>query len=287
MSVIASRRLRGPLRVHRLKGSGALFKASLVILGVLVLTAVLAPLLAPHDPEFTDLGSSLAPPSLTHPLGTDFSGRDTLSRLIHGARSSLLGPLGVVAVSSLLGSFLGLAAAWHGGWLDTVISRSLDLVFAFPGLLLAMVVVAVTGPGLLAPTFAMGVAYTPYVARLVRSAALGEQIKPYITAYRVQGFSGLVIAVRHVLPNVSPVLLAQSTLNFGYALLDLAVLSYLGLGVQPPTPDWGSEIQIAQQAVLAGSPLSAVAPVLAVMVTVVVFTVVGESLADRVARRER
>ncbi|MFJ9890512.1 ABC transporter permease [Streptomyces sp. NPDC091287] len=287
MSVIALRRRPGLRSVRRLGGRDRFFSASLVVLGVLVITAVLAPLLAPHDPEFTDLNSSLAPPSLAHPLGTDFSGRDTLSRLIHGARISLLGPLGVVAVSSVLGTLLGLVAAWRGGWLDTLISRGLDLVFAFPGLLLAMVVVAVTGPGLLAPTLAMGVAYTPYVARLVRSAAIGEQAKPYVTAYRVQGFSGPAIALRHVLPNVSPVLLAQSTLNFGYALLDLAVLSYLGLGVQPPTPDWGSEIQIAQQAVLAGSPLSAAAPVLAVMVTVVVFTVVGEALADRVTHRER
>ncbi|MFB6550771.1 ABC transporter permease [Streptomyces sp. NPDC056405] len=287
MSVATVRRRPGTRHLRHLSGRGKLFTVSLVVLGVLVVTAVLAPLLAPHDPEYTDLGASLAPPGLDHPLGTDFSGRDTLSRLIHGARTSLLGPLGVVAVSSVLGAVLGLVSAWRGGWVDTVISRGLDLVFAFPGLLLAMVVVAVSGPGLLAPTLAMGVAYTPYVARLVRAAAIGEQLKPYITAYRVQGFSGPAIALRHVLPNVSPVLLAQSTLNFGYALLDLAVLSFLGLGVQPPTPDWGSEIQIAQQAVLAGSPLSAAAPVLAVMVTVVVFTVVGETLADRVARRER
>lgn len=285
VAVVTRRPLLG--RLGRGGAAGPLYWVAVVVLAVMVTVAIFAPLIAPHDPDFADLGSSLAQPSAEHLLGADRSGRDTLSRLVHGARTSLLGPLGVVLMSSVLGSALGLAAAWRGGLADSLISRFLDLVYAFPGLLLAIVVVALTGPGLLAPTLAMGVAYTPYVARLVRTAALSEQVKPYIAAYRIQGFSGWTIALRHVLPNIAPVVLAQSALNFGYSLLDLAALSYIGFGVQPPTADWGTEISAAQQAILAGAPMSALAPGICVVLTVVAFNIVGESIADRVARRER
>ena len=276
-------------RLTRLRawGGGWLFWIAVVVLVGFVLVAIFAPLLAPYDPAQTDLSDTLAPPSPAHWLGTTSAGQDTYSRLLYGARTSLVGPLAVVIFSTVLGIVLGLVAGWRGGWADQVISRALDVMFAFPGLLLGFLAVALFGKGLLAPVIAMSIAYSPFVARLVRSLVIQAKARPYVQAYAVQGYAPTHIASRRVLPNVSPTVLAQSTLNFGYALLDLAALSFLGLGVQPPTPDWGAMIQEAQGAVLQGEPLSAVAPSLAVIITVVAFNVVGEEIGDRIAGRDR
>ncbi|MFJ7125526.1 ABC transporter permease [Streptomyces sp. NPDC098101] len=262
----------------------------LTCLGLVVLVtaaALLAPWAAPHDPNAVDLGDALAGPSAEHPLGMDAAGRDTLSRLLLGARTSLLGPLGVVVLSTLAGVAVGTAAAWRGGWLDSVLSRSTELVFAFPGMLLAILIISVYGEGLLAPVLALSLAYLPYVSRLTRSLVLAERERPYVSAYRVQGHSALQICLRHVLPNIAPVVLAQSTINFGYALMDLAGLSFLGLGVPALTPDWGRMVFDGQTAVQHGYPLSAILPCLLIVLTVVAFNVVGERWADRVARRDR
>ncbi|MFB6832673.1 ABC transporter permease [Streptomyces hydrogenans] len=269
------------------KGGSLLHRAALGFAGLVVLAALLAPWIAPHDPNAVDLGAALAGPSADHPLGVDAAGRDTLSRLLLGARTSLLGPLGVVVLSTLLGVAAGTAAAWRGGRLDTLISRSTELVFAFPGMLLAILVVSIYGEGLLAPVVALGVAYLPYVSRLTRTLVLAERARPYVSAYQVQGHSALQICLRHVLPNIAPVVLAQSTINFGYALMDLAGLSFLGLGVPPLTPDWGRMVFDGQTAVQRGYPLSAVLPCVLVVLTVVAFNVAGERWADRVARRDR
>lgn len=270
-----------------LRGGDRLLTAALVVLGLLVVLAVLAPLIAPHDPNGVDLSATLSGSSGEHPLGADQSGRDILSRLIFGARTGLLGPLVVVAVSTVLGMLVGVTAAWRGGVVDAVLSRSMDLVFAFPGLLLAIVLVAMFGPGLTAPVVAMSLAYAPYVGRLVRSVALQEKTRPYIQAYKVQGWSGWTICVRHLVPNIAPLVLAQSAINFGYALMDLAALSFLGFGVQPPTPDWGAMINDGSSALLQGALLPALAPGVAIVVAVVAFSIVGEGIADRVAKRER
>ncbi|MEU5919473.1 ABC transporter permease [Streptomyces sp. NPDC047141] len=278
---------RPGLRVLRPFGRGPLFAVSVTVLALLVLVAVLAPVLAPYDPEALDLSASLVGTTGDHPLGTDQSGRDVLSRLLHGARTGLLGPLLVVAVSTLLGTVLGVLAAWRGGWVDTVLSRSMDMVFAIPGLLLAILLVSVVGSGLTAPVIAMSVAYTPYVGRLVRSIARQEKARPYIEAYRVQGWSGWTVCVRHLLPNIAPTVFAQSAMNFGYALMDLAALSFLGFGVQPPAADWGAMINEGQAAVLQGAMLPALAPSACIVLAVVAFGIVGEGLADRIAKRER
>ncbi|MEV7524198.1 ABC transporter permease [Streptomyces sp. NPDC091371] len=278
---------RPGLRGLRVFGQGPLFAVSVAVLAVLVLVAVFAPVLAPYDPEALDLSASLAGTTADHLLGTDQSGRDILSRLLHGARTGLLGPLLVVGVSTLLGMLLGVVAAWRGGWADAVLSRSMDLVFAIPGLMLAILLVAVTGPGMTAPVIAMSVAYTPYVGRLVRGIARQEKERPYIEAYVVQGWSGWTVCVRHLLPNIAPTVFAQSAMNFGYALMDLAALSFLGFGVQPPTADWGAMINEGQGAVLQGAMLPALAPSACIVLAVVAFGIVGEGLADRIARREK
>ncbi|MFE7550671.1 ABC transporter permease [Streptomyces gardneri] len=278
---------RPGLRRLRVLGQGPLFTVSVAVLVALVLVALLAPVLAPYDPEALDLSSSLVGTSADHLLGTDQSGRDVLSRLLHGARTGLLGPLLVVAVSTLLGTLIGVVAAWRGGWADTILSRSMDMVFAIPGLLLAILLVTVVGSGMTAPVIAMAVAYTPYVGRLVRGIARQEKARPYIEAYRVQGWSGWTVCLRHLLPNIAPTVFAQSAMNFGYALMDLAALSFLGFGVQPPTADWGAMINEGQSAVQQGAMLPALAPSACIVLAVVAFGIVGEGLADRIAKRER
>ncbi|MFF2409484.1 ABC transporter permease [Streptomyces sp. NPDC058092] len=280
-------RRRPGLRGLRVLGRSPLFTASVAVLATLVLVAVLAPVLAPYDPEAVDLSVSLAGTTGEHLLGTDQSGRDILSRLLHGARTGLLGPLLVIGVSTLLGTLLGVVAAWRGGWADTVLSRSMDMVFAIPGLLLAILLVAVVGPGMTAPVIAMAVAYTPYVGRLVRGIARQEKARPYIESYRVQGWSGWTVCLRHLLPNIAPTVFAQSAMNFGYALMDLAALSFLGFGVQPPTADWGAMINEGQSAIQQGAMLPALAPSACIVLAVVAFGIVGEGLADRIARREQ
>ncbi|MFE2014487.1 ABC transporter permease [Streptomyces sp. NPDC059491] len=264
-----------------------LYLVCLGFVALVTLAALLAPWLVPYDPNAVDLGNALAAPSPEHLLGVDAAGRDTFSRLVLGARTSLLGPLGVVVFSTLAGVAVGMAAGWRGGWLDSVLSRSTELVFAFPGMLLAILIISIYGEGLLAPVIALSVAYLPYVSRLTRSLVLAERKRPYVSAYQVQGHSALQICLRHVLPNIAPVVLAQSTINFGYALMDLAGLSFLGLGVPALTPDWGRMVFDGQTAIQHGYPLSAILPCVFIVLTVVAFNVVGERWADRVARRDR
>ncbi|MCX4694782.1 ABC transporter permease [Streptomyces sp. NBC_01408] len=264
-----------------------LYTICLGFVALVVAAALLAPWVVPYDPNAIDLGNALAAPSAEHPLGVDAAGRDTLSRLLLGARTSLLGPLGVVAFSTVAGVAVGMAAAWKGGWLDSVLSRSTELVFAFPGMLLAILIISVHGEGLIAPVIALAIAYLPYVSRLTRSLVLAERERPYVSAYQVQGHSSSQICLRHVLPNIAPVVLAQSTINFGYALMDLAALSFLGLGVPALTPDWGRMVFDGQTAIQHGYPLSAILPCAVIVLTVVAFNVVGERWADRIARRAR
>ncbi|UUU43703.1 ABC transporter permease [Streptomyces sp. NBC_00162] len=292
MSALGTTPARGPLsrlrpltRLRTLGGS-PLQRACLLLLVLFVLVALLAPWLAPQDPAFGQLGDTLLGPGADHWLGTDQGGRDTFSALIAGARTSLAGPLAVVVFSTVIGIAVGLFTAWRGGWVDTLAGRVLDVLFAFPALLLAILAVALFGKGMTAPVLAMAIAYMPYTARLVRGLAVQEKARPYVAAYQVQGHSALFVTVRRMLPNIAPTLLAQSTVNFGYALLDLAALSFLGLGVQPPTPDWGAMINQGQAAVLQGQPLSAVVPAVAVVLVVVAFNVVGEDLGDRLAGRD-
>ncbi|WP_433404694.1 ABC transporter permease [Streptomyces sp. CA-146814] len=284
MTAVLTRR-PGLARIKARSAGAPLHAFCLAFVALVVLAALFAPWLAPYDPNAVDLSQALAGTTADHPLGADAAGRDTLSRLLVGARASLLGPLGVVVFSTVLGVAVGMAAAWRGGWLDSVLSRSTELVFAFPGMLLAIIVISVHGEGLLAPVIALAVAYLPYVSRLTRSLVLAERMRPYVSAYQVQGHSAFAICLRHILPNIAPVVLAQATINFGYALMDLAGLSFLGLGVPPLTPDWGRMVFDGQTAIQHGYPLSAVVPCVLIVLTVVAFNVAGERWADRVARR--
>lgn len=255
---------------------------ALAVAAVVVLLSLFAPVLAPYDPDYVDLNNVLAGPGAQHLLGTDALGRDLLSRLMHGGRTSLLGPTIVVIGSTVLGLLLGLVAGWSEGWLGKVLGRVFDLLFAFPALLMAMLAIALFGKGLFAPILAMTIAYVPYVARLAQSLVVAERSRPYVQAYRVLGFRTPWVVLGRVLPNLIPTVGAQSTLNFGYVLADLAALSFIGLGVQPPTSDWGAMIEESRGALLGGYVLPAFWPALVVVLVVVAVNVIGEELSDRI-----
>ena len=270
------------LRAPRPPRPSVLVLTSVIVIAAFALAAVFAPFLAPYDPDAVDFSAIYSSPTWAHPLGTDGLGRDTLSRMIFGARTALIAPLIVVISSTAIGILLGLLAGWRGGWLDAGLGRIFDVVFAFPSLLIAIMAVALFGKGLVAPVVAMSIAYIPFVARLTRSLVAAERTRPYVAAYRVQGFGGAWIALGRVLPNVTPIVGAQSTLNFGYVLAELAALSFLGLGVQPPTADWGAMINEAQAGLVGGHFLPAIVPAVAVVIVVVAVNIIGEVLSDRI-----
>ena len=251
------------------------------VLIVLVLAAVLAPVIAPYPPDQGNILIANAPPSAAHLLGTDALGRDILSRLIYGARLSLLGPALIIALATTAGVTLAISAVWIGGWYDVIVGRILDLLFAIPGLLVAIIAVAVLGTGLLAPVLALSLAYTPYIARVLRSVALRERHLPYVESCQLVGYSGWAICLRHLLPNVMPLIRAQATLAFGAALVDLAAISYLGLGVQPPTPEWGIMVSDGQSSLLNGYPLESLSAGLLIVFVVVLVNLLGERFAAR------
>ncbi|MFB7758195.1 ABC transporter permease [Streptomyces sp. NPDC056121] len=274
-------RKAGRRTTRRTSGIGMSGWVAVALLGLVVCCALLAPLLSPHDPNTVDLSGAYQSSSGTHLLGTDASGRDLLARLVHGSRTALIGPFLVVAISTLLGTILALAAVWFGGWFDQMVVRVVDAVFAFPGLLLAILATALFGSGLPAAVVALSIAYIPYIARIVRSAALRERNLPYVAALRVQGVHGLRIALRHTLPNVGGLIVANATLAFGFALMDLAGLSFIGLGVQPPTSDWGAMVGTGMAGVLQQHPQEALYASALIVITVGAVNMLGDRLTER------
>lgn len=260
---------------------GPLGLASLLVIGALGLLAVLAPVLPLADPADVDLANTYMPPAPDHPLGTDSNGRDILARLVWGSRTALLGPLIATTVATALGVGLAVLAAWRRGLVDSVISRSFDVTFAFPGVLLALVVAAVAGAGFGAAVAALSVAYIPYIGRVTRGAALQQLRLPYVSALVVQGQSPVAICTRHVLPNLATIIVAQATVAFGYALVDLAALSYLGLGVDQASPDWGLLVATGQPDILSGYPQQSLYAGVLIVTAVAAFYVVGERITDR------
>jgi peptide/nickel transport system permease protein len=277
----------GVATVARRSGTGRQrrFSPTLIISGAVIaaaaLVAIAGPLLAPYNPDTPQLSQYFVGPSPEHLLGFDASGRDVLSRLLYGARTSMIGPLAVTLICMTLGSLLAVTAAWRGGTYDAVISSGLDIVFAFPGILLAVLAAAVFGGGLVAPVLALSVAYTPYVARVLRGAALRERAQQYVAALEVQGASSIAICLRHLIPNMLHLIVAQATTLFGYAMVDLAAISFLGLGVQPPAADWGVMVSENQQGIIQGYSIPALAAGLCIVVVVVAFNILGERLYER------
>lgn len=248
-------------------------------LALMVLMAVFASVLTRYSPDSSaGLLDSFRPPSGAHWLGTDFSGRDIATRLIYGARTSLLGPLAIIAISLVVGIPLALTAAWCGGWVAFTITRLLDVIFAIPGLLLAILAIALFGPGLWAAVIALGIAYLPFAARLAFAAAEQERRLQYVQVLQVQGHGGVRIAGRHLLRNLAPILAGQATVAFAYALIDLASLSFLGLAVQAPQSDWGVLVS-DRDSLLQHHPLQVIAAGTAIVVTVLCLFVLGARLS--------
>jgi len=281
MSAIA---LTDSTRVRRVTGrlgSANIAVAVAAVVGVLfVLLAVFGPLVAPHDPTELDQLNIFASPSPAHLLGTDDTGRDLLSRLICGARPSLVAPAVVMVLAGAVGTLLAVSAAWFGGWWDATVARFLDLLFGFPGLILAIVAAAVFGSGLVAPVIALSIANVPYVARILRPAALRERNLPYIEALVVQGQSPWKICLRHVVPNLGPLIVTQIVVGFGYAMLDIAAVSFLGLGLQPPSPEWGLMVANGKPAIVDGRPAQSLYAALTIVLAVVAFNVIGERVSQ-------
>ena len=268
----ARRNLRAFLR-HR----GGVIGACLVFLFLLV--ALLADVVAPHDPLRQDLTNRLKPPSAEHLLGTDDFGRDVLSRVIHGSRVSLR--LGIVAVlvALLVGGTIGLLAGYYGGAFDLLGMRVMDLMLAFPSILLSIVVVAILGPSLTNAMIAVGIMAVPQYARIVRGSVLAVRGLEYVQASRALGAADPRILARAILPNVTGPIIVTASLGLATAILDAAGLSFLGLGAQPPIPEWGSMLSQGRELVLV-APWVLTAPGVAVFLAVLGFNLVGDALRD-------
>ena len=249
------------------------------VLTVLVLVALLAPVLAPHDPNAIDAHRILAGPDLSHPFGSDALGRDVLSRVLFAYRVSLAVAVGSVLVAMVVGVPLGLVAGFFGGAVDSLLMRPVDLLLALPALLLALSLIAIIGPGSGVALFAIAVIYLPILARVVRSSALSVAGEDYVAGARARGVSNLGVMLRHVLPNSVGPAVVQGSVLMGFAIQIEAALSFLGLGAQPPTPSLGLMLADGYQ-VLQQAPWADVFPGLAIAVTVLGFTLIGDGLRD-------
>jgi len=258
---------------------------ALVVSSVLIV-ALFAPFLAPYDPIEADFVNQLKGPSKKYLLGTDEMGRDILSRIIYGSRISLITGVGSVIISLVLGGIIGLVAGYYAGWFDLVVMRIMDLMMAFPYLLLALLILATFGSGTSKVILTIGIVYIPTFARITRASAITVKEQDYVEAIVALGASDLRILMRHVLLNAFPPLLVQSTLCIGYAIINSASLSFLGLGTAPPTPDWGLMMSMGREYIRDASWLITF-PGMAVLITVIGFNLLGDGLRDSLDPRMR
>jgi len=259
--------------------------AGLVIIVAVVVLAILAPVVAPHSPVLTNNAAFLRPPvwqqggSWTFPLGTDAIGRDMLSRLIYGARLSLLIGISVVAISIAVGTVLGLVAGFVRGIVEIAIMRTMDIILTLPSLLLAIVIVAILGPGLMNAMLAVAVVVLPHYVRVTRAAVISETSRDYVTAAKVAGAGRLRLMFKEVLPNCTAPLIVQASLGISTAILDAAALGFLGLGAQPPSAEWGTMLADAREFVLRAWWVVTL-PGIMILITVLAFNLLGDGLRD-------
>ena len=283
-NALESRSLWSDARARLLRNPVAMAGGAVVIL--LLLVAIAAPYVAPYDPIYQDLANSLSGPSIKHWAGTDVHGRDIFSRIIHGTRISLrIGFLGMM-LGCVVGVVLGLVSGYYGGWADTIIMRLMDVQLAFPGLLVAICIIAIIGPGLENVILAVGIFSVPLFARVTRGQILSLKEQEFIVAARMMGAQDGRIMLNHLLPNAVAPLLVLCTLRVATAILTAASLSFLGLGAQPPTPEWGAMLSDGR-AYLAIAPHVATIPGLAILITVLAFNLLGDGLRDALDPRLR
>ena len=258
----------------------------LIVVVVLSAVALLAPYLAPYDPAKQDFSALLQGPGAAHLLGTDELGRDTLTRVMYGARISLSAGLVSVAAALLVGTLLGLVAGFVGGWLDELIGRIIDALLAFPFLILAISLAAILGPSLQNTMLAIAIVTTPAFARVTRAQVIAQRELEYVQAAGALGAGSWRTLLRHILPNISGALIVQTSLAIAEAVLAESTLSFLGLGVQPPTPSWGSMLNTAR-GYLQTTPWLALSPGVIIFVTVLAFNLLGDGLRDALDPRGR
>jgi len=280
-----------PQRPGRLKEFWSYFRENrgavigLYVFTVLVLLALTANIIAPWDPTLQNRGATLEPPawqeggSWSYILGTDPLGRDILSRLLYGAQLSFLVGIGVVILASTGGILIGLIAGFAPRWLDTIIVRIMDIILSFPALLLALVLVAILGPTLMNAMIAIAIAYQPHFVRLTRAAVLSEKNKDYVISARVAGAGPGRLMFITVLPNCLAPIIVQAALSFSNAILDVAALGFLGMGAQPPTPEWGTMLAEAREFILRAWWVVTF-PGLAILITVLAINLMGDGLRD-------
>ncbi len=256
-----------------------LARVGIAVVGFFILVAVVAPLATPYSPTDQTLVMRLKPPTLEHPFGMDHLGRDVMSRVIYGARISL--QVGVIAVilGLTVGTLLGLIAGYLAGWIDTVTMRAMDIMLAFPSTLLAIAIVAARGPGLFNTMIAVGIVAIPIYARITRSTVLSVKERDYVLAARSLGAGHSRIMVRHVMPNCLSPIIVQATLGFATAVISAAALGFLGLGAQPPEPEWGAMLADSY-GYLINAPWALFFPGGAIMLTVLGFNLLGDGLRD-------
>jgi peptide/nickel transport system permease protein len=266
-------------------------RTPLAVAGAAIVIAYLAaaagaPLLSPDDPLRMHSQALLAPPGGGHPFGTDQFGRDLLTRLLYGARSSLAVAFGSVAMALAIGGSTGILAGYYGGVLDNVLMRVMDVIFAFPAILLAITIMAVAGTSLGNVVLAIGIVYTPQFARVIRASALETRGLEYVEAAGALGARTLRILTRHLLPNIMAPLIVQTSLSLSFAILTESALSFLGLGTQPPTPSWGNMLAEARRFMVI-APWTAIFPGAAIALIVLGFNLLGDGLRDLLDPRLR
>jgi peptide/nickel transport system permease protein len=258
-------------QVSNAKISSSVYVAGTLLI-IIIAACLLAPVISPYGMSQQNLSESLSGISKAHWLGTDKMGRDLLTRILYGGRVTLLCSVGIVGLSAIIGIPLGLFSGYFGGTVDAIIGRACDILIAFPSLLLALVFVAALGRGLRSAVIALGIAFVPMLVRLVRSLMLVEKNKTYVEAARSIGFPSFRIIFRHILPNCAQTILVQFALDLGYAILSLAGLSFLGLGVQPPTADWGAMLDEGRSFLLK-APRLALAPGAVIVIVVLLINI--------------
>ncbi len=266
-------RTLGRLRRHR----GAVVGSGMVL--IVGLAAILAPAIAPYDPADMGVGPSLAPPSLAHLFGTDTFGRDIFSRVLHGAHLSLMVGLVAVAIEASVGVIVGLVAGYYGGWIDAVLMRCVDVLLAFPGILLALAIVSILGISLTNLMIAVGIGGIPSFARLIRGSTLSVKENLYVTVARSIGAVDNTIIFRHILPNIVSPVIVYATLRIAFAIIATSSLSFLGLGAKSPSPEWGVMLSDGRE-FMRVAPWVTTFPGLAIMLSVLGINLLGDGLRD-------
>lgn len=272
-------------RFHDLLRNKAAF-LGLIIIGIFIFTAIAADIISPYDPDKITLGDKLQPPSSKHLLGTDQLGRDQLSRMIYGTRTTFELSIIIVTITASFGVLAGIVAGYYGGMIDEIMMRIIDVLLAFPSIILALVIIGALGPGILNTVIAISLVGWLYYARVARASTLSIKEKEYIEGARAMGCSEFYICTKYILPNCLPPIIVLVTLNMGGVILTIASLGFLGLGAQPPTPEWGTMLNEGRE-FLRDCPWLSLVPGFLIMSSVLAFNFIGDGLRDLLDPRQQ